>query len=484
MNTFSELLFTYIKKSGFTNIHFAKICGIDRTLMQKYISGKRLPKQEQTRKTLYEKLHLSPDEQFLMEEAYQREALGPGIYEQQKSIKNILENFSEITSGKKPAEEAAFHVEIHVEHLKNIVPLYTKDEILAYLWCIFAHALEQDPCEIFMVLQPGYDGLDGILMNLIRKENVCVHHLVCIDRQMKGQEGTYNLRILKKIIALMCGRAKYDVRFYYSDISTHINSTSLMPNLILAGGFVIQFDYGMNHGVIFHDAELYHFYQKIYGSLEKKTSSFLKKHESIVDTVQYYKEQHPCDCSLQLQPCFAYTLSDKMLLNIVEPSMLGHQKVIGELCAMLGQWGSQASSMGIPANRNFFIKDGIDDFMKTGRIKEFPSEFYRPLPFPWRLHMLKMFCRQLKSGLIEGYLLNEEKFKSDGHLVIQLSGRDAVHFISCREDGSQIVMRLFEDGIVNAFVRFMDGLKGSSYVRSREETIRFVEEKIEEYSAL
>ena len=98
--------------------------------------------------------------------------------------------------------------------------------------------------------------------------------------------------------------------------------------------------------------------------------------------------------------------------------------------------------------------------------------------------MLKMFCKQLKSGLIEGYLLNEEKFKTDGHLVIQLSGRDAVHFISCREDGSQIVMRLFEDGIVNAFVNFMDNLKGSSYVKSREETIRFVEEKIEEYSAL
>ena len=484
MNTFSELLFNYIKKSGFTNIHFAKICGIDRTLMQKYISGKRLPKQEQTRKTLYEKLHLSPDERFIMEEAYQREALGPGVFEQQKSIQNILENFSEITSEKKPVEKTAFHVEIHAGHLKNIVPLYTRDDILAYLWGILAYTLEQESCEVFMILQPDYDSLDGILMNLSRKENVCVHHLVCIDRQMKEQEGTYNLRILQKIIALMCGRAKYDVRFYYSDISNHINSTSLMPNLILTGEFVIQFDYEMSHGIVFHDMGLRRFYQKVYDTLQKKTSSFLKKHESIVDTVQYYKEQHPCDCSLQLQPCFAYALSDKILLKIVEPSMLGHQKVIEDLCAMLEQWGAQAFSMGIPANRHFFVKDGIDDFMRTGRIKEFPSEFYRPLTFPWRLHMLKMFCKQLKSGLIEGYLLNEEKFKTDGHLVIQLSGRDAVHFISCREDGSQIVMRLFEDGIVNAFVNFMDNLKGSSYVKSREETIRFVEEKIEEYSAL
>ena len=237
----------------------------------------------------------------------------------------------------------------------------------------------------------------------------------------------------------------------------------------------------MNQGVAFHDTQLRSFYQNVYDSMEEKTSSVLKRHESIVDIVQYYKEQHHCDCSLQLQPCFAYTFSSQMLMEAVEPSMLGHTQIIQNLCQLLGQWGTQAMAEGVAVNRNFFSRDGIDDFMETGEIKEFPSAFYRPLPFHWRLHMLKMFCKQLKSGLIEGYLLNEKVFQTDGHLVIQLSGRDAVHFISCREDGSQIVMRVLEDGIVNAFADFMEGLKGSSLVMGREETIRFVEGKVEEY---
>lgn len=78
-------------------------------------------------------------------------------------------------------------------------------------------------------------------------------------------------------------------------------------------------------------------------------------------------------------------------------------------------------------------------------------------------------------------MLNRIAFKTDWHLLFQLSGRDAVHFISCREDGSQIVMRVLEDGIVNALADFMEGLKGSSLVMGREETIPSVEGKVEEY---
>lgn len=484
MNLFSELLFNHIRSRGFTNIYFSKICGVDRTLMQKYISGKRLPRQEKIRKIMYEKLHLSPDEQAAIENAYQREVLGPGVYEQYQCVKHILENFSEITYQKGSVENPVFHVEMNAGHLQKILPLYTKNELLNYLWGILGHAAEQEACDIYLIMQPDYDGLDEILMNLIRKNNIRIHHLVCIDRQMTEQKESYNLRILQKMVALMCGRADYDVRFYYSSISNHINSTSLMPNLVLAGDFVVQFNYEMDKGVVFRDSALGNFYAKIYDSLERKTSSFLKKHGSIVDTVQYYQEQHPCDCSLQYQPCFAYTFSDQMLSEITEPSKLGNSGVIGELCTMLGQWGRHAASLGIPANRNFFARSGVNDFMETGRMREFPSEFYHPLPFKWRLHVLKIFCQQLKSGLIEGYLINEEEFHMDRSLIMQLSGRDAVHFISCREDGSQSVMRLYEDGIVNAFVDFIEKLKDTACTESREATITFIEEKVRQYSRM
>ncbi len=42
-------------------------------------------------------------------------------------------------------------------------------------------------------------------------------------------------------------------------------------------------------------------------------------------------------------------------------------------------------------------------------------------------------------------------------------------------------MRVLEDRIVNAFMDFMEGVKGSSLVMAREETIQFVEGKVEEH---
>ena len=42
-------------------------------------------------------------------------------------------------------------------------------------------------------------------------------------------------------------------------------------------------------------------------------------------------------------------------------------------------------------------------------------------------------------------------------------------------------MRVLEDRIVNAFMDFMEGLKGGSLVMAREETIPSVEGKVEEH---
>ncbi len=42
-------------------------------------------------------------------------------------------------------------------------------------------------------------------------------------------------------------------------------------------------------------------------------------------------------------------------------------------------------------------------------------------------------------------------------------------------------MRVLEDRIVNAFMDFIEGVKGSSLVMAREETIQFVEGKVEEH---
>lgn len=60
MTEFSGKLESYIRKRGFTNFYFAKICGVDRTLMQKYISGQRIPKSEQMLRVICEKLQMSP----------------------------------------------------------------------------------------------------------------------------------------------------------------------------------------------------------------------------------------------------------------------------------------------------------------------------------------------------------------------------------------------------------------------------------------
>jgi len=190
--------------------------------MQKYISGKRIPKNGKTIQIICEKLQLSPDERQEMEELWKKERLGENIYEQRKAIQEMLEGFSESVSICASGKHSVFHVELDVEKLPRVKPLYTGVEITDMIWGLMNFEMRKGVCEIFIILQPIYDLVDSVLLHLAQFEKVKIHHLICIDRRQGENREFYNIQILKKILPLMCAKAKYDVRFYYANTKISI----------------------------------------------------------------------------------------------------------------------------------------------------------------------------------------------------------------------------------------------------------------------
>ena len=88
---FSVLLDYLIKNHTYNNKKLAQETGIDRTVIQKYISGARLPSSYDNIEIIADKLTLSKEERNMLYDAYKIEKVGYEKYEQLKLIKKIIE---------------------------------------------------------------------------------------------------------------------------------------------------------------------------------------------------------------------------------------------------------------------------------------------------------------------------------------------------------------------------------------------------------
>ncbi len=481
MAAFSILLGSYIRRCGYTNQTFAKLCGVDRTLLQRYISGQRLPHSYEALNGMLERLRITPDERRELEDAFERELIGEERFAQYSIIRELLESFDGM-----PEEthyEAAVRTRVELSGEPGHRYVQGKRDVLHWIWSILGGEASKEHGEIYMIGQPGIRELDVMLQGCILQDSVTLHQLICVNPEMLAEGGTENIEMLRSILPLLSQSVQYDLRFYYGNPQEHFNAMNVHPNMLITEHYVVRFDTDLSSAFISNEEDVHSFLYQRYKEMERKTRSFIVKHGSVIEMIAYYQNLHPCDHSLQLQPCFAYTLNEDVLVSILREETKPLDSTVKALCSMMADWAEHAVLDHTYANRNFFTKEGLRHFMDTGRILEFPSLFYEPLPFEWRLQMLKTFLAQLQSGLIEGYIVKEDYMRVNGGLVLQLTGGDAVHFILNNPDGSQTVLGLKESGLVQIFREYMEYLKDGRFVETREDTIAWVAQEVERYEA-
>ncbi len=476
MSDFSELLARYVKERGFSNNSFAAQCGIERTLLQKYLSGSRLPHSEETVDQMGVQLRLSPDEREKLTEAFHKDRLGSEVYEQYQIIEDMLGSFSAIAKGAQTAVPE-FTVVNHSASAEAY-SLLGKQEILGWFWRYLGADLQIEQNDVYLVVQPGRIELDGILQGNAGPGKAVIHQIICIDPDLESRS---NLNLLKNVMPLTCAPVDYDLRYYYGTIDEHINSMNLMPNLIIMSWCVVLFDYGMTRAIVSTSPAVREVYLDIYHEMESKSRSFLRRHENILEIVQFYRAHHPCDVSLQFQPCVGYALDSEVLGRLLRPEVIAKAGAVAETFSIFRDWELLAMKEQRCANRNYFTKAGFQNFLRTGRVTEFPSVLYNPPEPADRIRLARTMIYQMKTGLIEGYLIKEDKVKIDAGLVVQMAGQEAVHFLSANPDGTQTVLELRESSLIRTFSNYLKYLADSSKTESREDTVSWLERELEIY---
>lgn len=268
MTSFSDILSVYIKERK-TNISaLSAETGIERTLLHKYISGKRTPSDIRSVILISDGLMLSPDEKETLCESYKIVSMGEECYQRCKKAKKICDFLSDLpdpdifrsTSASEPLISSVMKDKLSVEMtIRRIIS-------------------DSSTEKIFVISPPSYSVTSAeLIAACINRPEIQVTHIltfssVCIN---------FNLDIFENILPLLVFCEGYTPLINYRTSAERENSAVLMPNLILTEKYAFNFSSGCDKGILHtrNDiSELYHsaaefISERSYGFIDKKISS-------------------------------------------------------------------------------------------------------------------------------------------------------------------------------------------------------------------
>lgn len=271
---FHELLEGHLRASGYTNYEFARITGINRVNIQRYLAGTRLP-DPQIFEAIRRELRLGVREHRELQEAYYRAMDGDDVYFMRCMIRRMLEEAGNICG-----MEAGFETTPEPPGQISAPGMRTINGVIAverYLWGAIWENLSAGrknayfyvPAEscILARLLPAFS-LDGCSamghLNIVQ--------LVRLSKRAEDSAGDYhNLRAVYNLIPTYYqAGAAYETWYYYHDYpSGGRDEAVLYPYYGILDDRVILFSGNMDQAVVAYEPEVTDAYRRSFFEVYK-----------------------------------------------------------------------------------------------------------------------------------------------------------------------------------------------------------------------
>jgi hypothetical protein len=376
-----------------------------------------------------------------------------------------------------------------------MVVLSNRDAIYAALQRIIT---DSRTTEILMNLQPDRDFVCISIFQLL-KEKVClqataIQHILRFQSKTSNYVSSYNLQIFSELLPLLyyCTYytdSSYSAHYYYNNqAAVDERAMDLFPNILITPWCTIIMSFNYDNGILYLNNTVSAMYKKNFEEIKNNTFAFLSsdkssdlsercKNNSYRD---YIFKTHP-SASIGLGPEFYFSdyMTDKSKEQMLNVSF--HE------CHQARQEASDTPAH--QARTDFFTASGLKQFIETGNLDTFFSDYTLPLEKPEILAYLKRYVSIMESNpkfnthIIQDDVLNRFNGNfsvfifNENSLVIENSRRKLYNITS--------VIEVTEKSIVDAFCDYLNtGIFSESSVMSCEDTLRILKEKIVELEAV
>ena len=477
MAELNELLQTYIKKSGYTVYSIAYNSKINRTTLQKALSGER-PLSRANLDKLIPFLKLTPEERKILEKAYTKSSLGEVTYQKHYFIKELVENIElysidtdDTLSTVAPPQPLVLETATNIKGRYNILSTVKRmvDALITDCDAPFLHVISKFSGDFFVSLynqfRPSYyDTLE------------ITHIIPFIKNTTASSSVLYNLEELAALLPFSLS-TESNCSFYYFYEIENITLFSSFPysSYILLNHNVVLISADYDNALILPEVCISYF-RSCFCNILKQSSVLLNRVDNpgllffATDDIAISHFSH----SIDLQPCIFYFIDQVIAYSVMEGGQLPqeHRKEMAELLEKRRDTLNRLSEACM-----IFPYQGFVDFVEKGIVYEVPAEMGRPLHKKERISILRQIIEKNKEGRHKFLLLKKEEFRPN--LSVITYDAASIVFYYKKNDYDYQICTLYEPSIIHAMNDFIANAENHNFSYNLEETNAIMEQTIQ-----
>lgn len=485
MSDYGECLKKYIKENGISVRRLSIETEINRTLLQKYLSGDRLPKSIREVEHISECLMLSPEKQEKLTEEYNKSCYGSKRYESFLMIRDVLNGLVDFRLDLPPqTERGSFPAQPGVEQnapipggqaCKTCLGAMEVENVLRNILEEQKNSGQNKRLEILS--QPDAGNLMPIVLSACVGQETEVEQIVCLDED--SAEGNNNIRVIYSLLPMLFGNINHQSYYYYDKKEAHINTMSLLPVLILAGDYGMVCNSKMDEGLVFWSKESVEFYRRQYQKIKRRTSFLTGYLNDITEWMTFIRsfvtELSTAEICIGATPCLTACLDEAMLFKYLRMDEKDNQFVM----EALAENRSKLTGKGAKRMVNIFSEEGLRHFLETGRSNEYPDSCYTPIDMADRLLILERVIEIAEKGIIIYNMTNPLFLNLDRRLLIYIN--EKIVFQYHQKNAMSQYFRINERTVRRGFRDFVEFSRENRWLCGAEETIARMKEILSEY---
>lgn len=480
MDTIQNLIKHYIEFNGYTIYSISKQSGINRTTLQKIISGQRKITQD-----IYNKLipffSLSPIDKEELDHAFLIDQIGQERFQSHMEIKRILEMSASALyqSSDRPADSLA----ININTLEDQAIVHGTYEIVNIIYSVaFYNVSHEKAPYLYTFADLSHPYVPIFFKPLYNSDfkNLKVTHLVEYQKSLMGNENYDNLHNLKILTNLLPSFSafpgEFSVHYYYAGRNNFKKQAIAFPYYVITNTHVILLSADYETALIVKNKEIHAYFLQVYNETLAQSNILTSGAQSPIELLNALTEVDPnlnYPLCLNIQP----TIEKYLTAEMVEKYMLDtpyKDMIRDKLLERIGQLSMEEHTI-------LFTMEGLKLFTEKGKNVNFPDELASRFDIPDRIQILTHFIEANHSPTDNHFLLlNPAKMHTSLNISIAFTPPSLIYLMLVRADGTSMVIPLREHTLCSSIMDFIQTLPEYGFVCSLEETNQILREEIEQ----
>ena len=379
MSVFSEKLYTLFSRSNMTVTALAKLSGVERSYLQKLLSGTRKPKPEVVVR-LADALMLPPEERHNLMKSFSITQMGEAVYYRRLLVKRLIEDTesyarkTHVNYGTPPPVP---------ESIEPVQAFQGKASVTDTLHLFLARELAGESPSLCALIQPDCEAASILRSYCWARQNLTVEHIICFDSGLPYQkENHHNLTCMRALIPFLLGSCRYSGWFYY-DITEPPNRIRVLPWFILGRSSVLAISQDNEKAILYSDPRILELYQRIFREIQNECRPLFEVEnllpEQFWNSTRWPSNYEKLAYSLQYDPCWGMFYTMDMVNHLLRQDIPNREQIL----FFFSQRQKQISLLeGEKTAFPFSPKKGWTIFSGLAVSARFPKSCMSPFPEP------------------------------------------------------------------------------------------------------